>query len=304
MRQHPVASVVVGCLFAVLLTGWAWSQPGPKPAAPPEIAKTIEDRTGVRGQWNAAESVFRVAFARTDLPVKVAGNPLNGANGLGVWAAFRLAGPTADVTGDLLLTEEQVNPVLGRALESGLEVTGLHNHFLWDEPRVMYMHFHGQGEIAALATAVGRVFAGVRDIDLRSPHPDWTVDPAQTTLKTEPIDAVLGVKGQMMAGVYKVTVGRKTTVEGRPMRNAMGVNTWMAFAGSDEQAVVDGDFAMLESEVQPVLKALHRAGIDILALHNHMLGDTPRIVFLHFWGSGPATCLARGLKSALDVQAR
>ncbi len=303
MRQYAVTSVAVGCLFAVLLTGRAWSQPGPKPAAPPEITKTIEDRTGVRGQWNAAESVFRVSFARADVPVKVAGNPLNGASGLGVWAAFHLAGPTTDVAGDLLLTEEQVNPVMSRVLESGLEVTGLHNHFLWDEPRVMYMHIHGQGEAATLATAVGRVFAGVRDIDLRSPHPAWTVDPAQTSLKTEPIDAVLGSKGQMASGVYKVTVGRKTVVDGRPMGNAMGVNTWMAFAGSDEQAVVDGDFAMLESEVQPVLKALRKAGIDVMAMHNHMLGDSPRIIFLHFWGAGPAVSLARGLKSALDVQA-
>jgi hypothetical protein len=153
----------------------------------------------------------------------------------------------------------------------------------------------------ALASAVGTVFAKMKEArGGRGESPKAQVDPAQTSLDGSKVDAILGIKGKVDGGVYKVTIGRTTRMHGTEAGNAMGVNTWAAFAGSDQEAVVDGDFAMLESELQPVLKALRKAGIDVVAIHQHMTGEQPRVMFLHFWGTGTTRDLARGLRSALD----
>jgi len=134
--------------------------------------------------------------------------------------------------------------------------------------------------------------------------PKAEVDPASSTLDPKRIDAVIGTSGELKNGVYKVTIGRETKMHGGVMTSTMGVNTWAAFAGSDDKAVVDGDFAMQESELQAVLKALRSAGIDIVAIHQHMTGEQPRILFLHFWGIGATESLAKGIKAALDTQHR
>jgi hypothetical protein len=209
------------------------------------------------------------------------------------------------VMGDLVLTEDQVNPVMSAALDSGLEVTALHNHFLWDSPRVMFMHIGGMGDEASLATAVGAVFRKIQETNGgRGSLPPGGVDPTASTLDPKTLDAILGGSGTSSAGVYKVVFGRTVRMHGQQAAGAMGVNTWAAFAGSEEKAVVDGDFAMTEAELQPVLKALRRAGIDIVAIHQHMTGEAPRMLFLHFWGVGPAKDLARGLRAALDATHR
>ena len=190
-------------------------------------------------------------------------------------------------------------------MQNGLEVTALHNHFFWDDPRVMFMHIGGMGDDAHLAAAVGKVFAKMKEPSgPTGTAPSIRIDPAASTLDPKKIDAVLAHSGELKAGVYKVTIGRETRMHGETMGNAMGVNTWAAFAGSNEQAVVDGDFAMLESELQGVLKALRGAGIDIVAIHQYMTGESPRILFLHYWGIGSTTRLARGLKDALGTQER
>jgi len=205
--------------------------------------------------------------------------------------------------GDIVLLEDQVNPVMSVALDNDLEVTALHNHFFWDTPKVMFMHIGGMGDEAKLAAAVGKVFAKVKETSggkgevLRG-----DVDPAKSTLDPKKIDAVLGASGELKNGVYKVTIGRETRMHGEAMGGTMGVNTWAAFAGSDDKAVVDGDFAMLESELQGVLKALRGAGIDIVAIHQHMSGEEPRVLFLHYWGIGRAADLAKGIKAALNSQ--
>jgi hypothetical protein len=207
------------------------------------------------------------------------------------------------VMGDLVLLEDQVNPVMSAALDSGLEVTALHNHFLFDAPKVMYMHIGGMGDEARLASSVGRVFAKIKETSGgkgETPHAD--VDPAKTTLDPRKIDAVLGRVGELKDGVYKVILGRETRMHDEVVGAAMGVNTWAAFAGADDRAVVDGDFAMHEAELQGVLKALRGAGVDIVAIHQHMSGESPRVLFLHFWGVGSTENLARGLKAALDTQ--
>jgi hypothetical protein len=222
--------------------------------------------------------------------------------GLTSWAAFKRNGNRTMVMGDMVLTEEQVNPAMSAALDNGLDVTALHNHFFWDSPKVMFMHIGGMGDETKLATAVGKLFANMKQTAAeKGGVPTAEIDPTKSTLDTKKVESILG-KGELTNGVYKVTIGRETKMHGLTAANAMGVNTWAAFAGSDDKAVVDGDFAMLEPELQGVLKALRGANINIVAIHQHMAGEAPRVLFLHFWGVGPAESLAKGIKAALDTQ--
>ena len=258
----------------------------------------IERLTGAKGRTSAAEGVFKVSVPRGDLNVMVGGVKLTPPSGLTSWASFMPAGAGVMVMGDIVLTEDQVDPVMGVALDNGLEVTALHNHFLGEQPRVMFMHIGGTGPVDSLAAAVGKVFASLSSPG--APIPTAGVDPASTRLDPDLIATALGRKGDLAGGVYKVTIGRTTQMHGHAVGTTMGVNTWAAFSGSNAQAVVDGDFAMLETELQPVLRALHHGGIHVVAIHQHMSGESPRIVFLHYWGVGPAETLARGLRAALD----
>ncbi|HHT9120087.1 MAG TPA: DUF1259 domain-containing protein [Candidatus Hypogeohydataceae bacterium YC41] len=268
-----------------------------------QVFVKIEQLTNAKGSFNEKEGVFKVSFPRSDLKINVSGAKLTPPMGLTVWAAFKITGNQAMVMGDTVLLEDQVNPVMSVALENGLEVTALHNHFSWDSPKVMFMHIGGSGDVEKLAGAVGKVFAKIKETSGGKGHkPRAKIDPAKTTLNPKKIEDILGIKGQLKDGVYKITVGRSTTMHGESIGNEMGVNTWAAFAGSDKKAVVDGDFAMLESEVQGVLKALRGAGINIVAIHNHMIMESPRMVFLHFWGLDSTSNLAKGLKAALDTQ--
>jgi hypothetical protein len=265
---------------------------------------TIERLTGVKGELSEKEGVFKVSMPRSDLDITVAGVRMTPPLGLTSWAAFQNAGEQVMVMGDLVMLEDQVNPVMSIALENGLEVTALHNHFFWDTPKVMFMHIGGMGDEAKLAGAVGNVFTTIKDTSGgRGEMPRVELSPAQTSLDPKAIEDILGMQGKLANGVYKITIGR-TTMHGHEVGNTMGVNTWAAFAGSDEKAVVDGDFIMFEREVQPVLKALRGAGIHIVALHQHMIEESPRTAFLHYWGVGPTRELAKGLKAALDTQGK
>jgi hypothetical protein len=257
---------------------------------------SIEQLTGAKGALNEKEGVFKVSYPRKDLSPIVGGVHVTPPLGLTAWAAFTKVGDHTEVMGDMVLSEDQVNPAMSAALESGLEVTALHNHFFWDQPRVMFMHISGMGDESKLAAGVGKIFALMKQ---KFDPPVADIDPAKTTLDPKKIDAVLGRPGELKDGVYKVTVGRQTKMDGHTMGNAMGVNTWAAFAGSDDRAVVDGDFAMLEGELQNVLKALRGAGIYVVAIHQHMTGETPRVLFLHYWGIGRTEDLAKGLAAAL-----
>ena len=167
------------------------------------------------------------------------------------------------------------------------------------------MHIGGMGDEEKLAAAVGKVLAKIKETaGGKGQMPRADIDPAKTTLDPAKIDAVLGQKGELANGVYKVTFGRTAKMGGHTIGKTMGVNTWAAFAGSDAQAVVDGDFAMHESELQGVLKALRAANIDVVAIHQHMTGEQPRVMFLHYWGVGSTTDLASGLKAALAKTSR
>ncbi len=274
----------------------------PRVSARPTLdTAQIERLTGAKGQLDEKEGVFKVSVPRNDLQLTAGGVKVPPAMGLTSWAAFQGSPEDARVMGDLVLAEDQVNPVMSAALDSGLQVTALHNHFFWESPRVMFMHIGGMGAEQRLAGAVGKVFAKMKETaGGKGETPVAEIDPEHTTLDPARIEAVLGTKGKLDHGVYKVTIGRTTRMHGGDVGNAMGVNTWAAFAGSDDEAVVDGDFAMLEGELQPVLKALRGAGIDIVAIHQHMTGEQPRVMFLHYWGIGPTQDLARGLRAALD----
>jgi hypothetical protein len=291
--NHALAT---SCLvLAAALTAAA-----PAPSNALDTAR-IEDLAGAKGTLDAKEGVFKVSVPRADLSVTTAGVRMTPPLGLTSWAAFTRTGEHTMVMGDTVMLEDQVNPVMSVALENGLEVTALHNHFFWDSPKVMFMHIGGMGDEAALATAVGKVFAKIKETSGgKGSVPQADIDPAKTTLDPAKIEAVLGLKGQLSAGVYKLTVGRTVAMHGHKVGNAMGVNTWAAFAGSDAQAVVDGDFAVLETELQGVLKALRAGGIYVVAIHQHMTMEEPRMMFLHYWGVGPTTDLARTLRSALD----
>ena len=261
----------------------------------------IEKLTGATGKLDEKEGAFKVSVARSDLSVTAAGVKLSPPMGLTSWAAFKKLGRHTVVMGDVVLLEDQVNPVMSVALDNGLEVTALHNHFFWESPRVMFMHIGGSGGEEQLAAGVGKVFAKIKETSGgKGEVPRAAIDPAKTSLDPKKIEAVLGTKGDLKDGVYKVVIGRTAHMHGVRIGNTMGVNTWAAFAGSDDEAVVDGDFAMKESELQAVLKALRGAGINIVAIHQHMTREQPRIMFLHYWGVGSTESLARGLAAALE----
>lgn len=271
-------------------------------AEPPDEAR-IEALTGLKGKLNEIEGVFKVTFPRTDIKTTVAGVKMNPELGLTAWAAFTRAGDHTMVMGDIVLLESEVNPVMSVALDNGLEVTALHNHFLWDNPKVMFMHIGGMGEEEKLAGAVGKVFDKLKAVIRDKPKlPYAQIYPAQTSLDGKRIAGIVGTPGSLKDGVYKIVIGRTIEMGGHRVGKEMGVNTWAAFAGSDDLAVVDGDFAMIESEVQGVLKALRAGGINIVAIHNHMTFESPRMVFLHYWGIGSTGRLARTLRAALDTQ--
>lgn len=290
-------------LILALASGLAVASAAVAQSAPPsglDIA-LIERLTGAKGTLDAASGVFKVSVPRNDLDVRVGGVHLKPRLGLTSWAAFQKTGAGAMVMGDLVLLEPQVNPVMSAALDNGLEVTALHNHFFGDEPKVMFMHVGGHGTVEDLAAAVGKVFRAAAEKPPAAPRIE--IDAAKTSLDAAKIAALLGAKGDLKDGVLRFTFGKTTRMHGETAGAAMGVNTWAAFAGGDGQAVVDGDFAMEERELQAVLKALRKGGIDVVAIHNHMTGEEPRVVFLHYWGVGPAARLAEALRSALDAQA-
>ena len=263
--------------------------------------EAISRATGLKA--TVANDVAKVSLPRGDIEAVVDGVQLQPFQGLTSWAAFQRAGDETIVMGDLVLLEREVNPALSAALEAGLEVTALHNHFFFDRPRVFFMHIGGHGATDALAEAVGRTLAAAKRANATTGTGfSGPGIPTHSTLEPGTLEAVLGKAAETKDGMVKFVFGRETTMHGVRAGAAMGVNTWAAFAGSADAAVVDGDFAMLESELQPVLRTLRGASINIVAIHNHMTQEEPRIVFLHFWGKGRAEDLARGIKAALATQ--
>lgn len=266
----------------------------------------IDSLTGLKGKLNENEGVYRIAFPRTDVKVAVDGWTMPPFMGLGTWAAFTKGSHTeAMVMGDTVLFEDEVNAVMSVAFDNGLSVTALHNHFLFDHPKVYFMHIEGQGTIDQLATAVRKVYDKIKEIRAANPQPKDTFGgnalPEKSSISAEPLNAIFGMTGEANNGMVKFTIGHPATMHGVKIDNAMGVNTWIAFAGADDNAMVDGDFAVTEDELQPALKALRMSEINIVAIHSHMTHESPRILFFHYWGRGPAKKLAEAVKGALLV---
>lgn len=269
--------------------------------------KKIEELTGLSGKLNEQEGVFKVSKARTDVKITVDGWAMPPFMGLTSWASFK-PGIKASMMlmGDLVLFEDEVNPVLGVLLENGVSVTALHNHFFYDKPKVYFMHIGGEGSLETLALGVRGAFDKVTELRAAKSKLSTRFStksiPATSKVTGKPIEEILGKPGQAVDGMFKAVIGREVTMAcGCGAGKDMGINTWAAFAGTDDNAVVDGDFAVLEDELQAVLKALHRSNINIVAIHHHMVGETPRMLFLHYWGRGKALDLARGIKMALDL---
>ena len=266
----------------------------------------IDSLTGAKGAYTADEDTYRVTFPRNDLKSTIEGRAYAPFMGFTSWAAFTSAGTDVMVMGDFVLTEDEVNPVMSVALDGGLEVTALHNHFFYVEPRVMFMHIGGHGSVEKLAPVVQKRVARSAEIRGKSAAPagkfEGPLVPDANAVSAAPLETIFGgVKGEVNSGMFKVTIGRKATMHGATVSKQMGVNTWAAFAGSDAAASVDGDFVVTASELQPVLKSLRGSGINIVAIHSHMTEEAPRYIFLHYWGKGAAADLARGLSTALTL---
>jgi len=268
----------------------------------------IDELTGLKGKMNEKEGVYKVTFARNDVKVSVAGWEMPPFMGLGTWASFEGANDKAMMMGDTVLFEDEVNDALSAALENGLEVTALHNHFFFDQPKVYFMHISGEGSVEKLAAAVKKVYDTTKAIRGPNPKPgdrfaqrdiEKGPPPNKSSITPGPLNEIFGMQGEAKDGMVKFTIGRPATMHGMKIDNTMGVNTWAAFAGSDDNAVVDGDFAVTEDELQAALKALRAGGINIVAIHSHMTHEQPRILFFHYWGRGSAKDLANTLKGGL-----
>src|SRR6267142_315699 len=275
-------------------------------AAPPFDTAKINQITGLEGKWNDTEGVYRITFPRADVSVSVDGWAMPPFMGLGTWAAFTKGAHTeAMVMGDTVLFEDEVNAAMSAALDNGLSVTALHNHFFFDHPKVFFMHIEGEGTIEKLASAVKKVYDTAKQIRAGSPNPKDSFGAARldekNSITAAPLNEIFGAQGESKDGMVKFTFGRPATMHGVNIGKDMGVNTWAAFAGSDDNAVVDGDFAVTEDQLQPVLRSLLKDKINIVAIHQHMTHEEPRIMFFHYWGRGTAKDLAQAVKGGFVV---
>jgi len=295
MRRFVMASGVAGLLALGTTTAWGQDIPADY--------QQVLTALGKKGDFKA--NVLKVNIPRSDLSVTVANVKTPTPFGFGGWVAMTKGTGGMDVLmGDLVLTQEEVNPVMSALLDNGLEVTALHNHFFWDEPRLFYMHVHGHGTPADLARELKPALDLIGKGSPASATSSAGPPPAPaTSLDTAKIAQIIGTPGEQTGAVYKITIGRsdlKITEMGAEINARMGLNTWAAFVGTNEQAAIAGDVAMLGSEVTPVLKALRKNGLDVVAVHHHMTQTQPTIFFLHYWGTGPADKLATGFKAALN----
>jgi Domain of Unknown Function (DUF1259) len=265
----------------------------------------IDQITGLKGKLSEKENVYKISWPRADVKVSVDGWIMPPFMGLGTWAAFTETKDGAMVMGDTVLFEDEVNAAMTAALDNGLSVTALHNHFFFDKPKVFFMHIEGEGSVEQLAGAVRKVYDAVKQVRATDSQPKETFGaktlPEKNSINAAPLNEIFGAQGEAKDGMVKFTFGRPATMQGVKIDNTMGVNAWAAFAGSDDNAVVDGDFAVTEDELQPVLKSLMKNKIDIVAIHQHMTHEQPRIMFFHYWGRGAPKSLAESVKAGLAL---
>lgn len=285
---------VATCFAALtLLCAAAWAQAGSTPAE----WKAVESALGRSGQMQPGD-VIKFGMPRGDLHVKLQGVEIKPALALGSWAAFKAAGKGAMVMGDLVLTTDEVEPVMQKLESGGIEITAVHNHLIGEMPRVVYMHISGEGDAAKLAQTLHDALALTG-----TPAPGRPVTPPAAIFDTAEVEKILGHAGKMNGGVFQVGVPRaeKITDHGMEIPPSMGVATALNFQPTGAgRAAVTGDFVLLGSEVNPVIRTLRQNGIAVTALHSHMLMEQPRLFFMHFWAEEGTAQLARGLRAALD----
>jgi len=288
------------CIFLMILLVMQIQYVNSQEKKQPLDISTIEKVSGLKGKENKGE--YKITVPQNDLKVVVDDFKIIPAMGLGSWAAFTPSSNGVMVMGDIIVTETDLKPVQQEVIKQGLTITAIHNHFVRNHPNVMYMHIGGSGSTEQMAQKVRAVFDAVktsRGHDPAAAAPDSVV----TTIDAKVLDGIIGSKGEWSKGVYKYTIGRPDV----PLKEHdvavstfLGFNTWAAWQGTPDHAAVAGDFTMLEDEVAPVIKALVENGIEVVAVHNHMVHEQPRIFFLHYWGVGNAEQLAKGLKAALN----
>jgi len=284
------------CLFALfsLLLCTAGS------AAPQSGSwKAVDEAMGRQGQ-DQPDGVHRFSMPRSDLKVSANGVEIKPGFALGSWAAFRTMGTHTDVMGDLVLTDSEVGPVMQKLVDSGVEITAVHNHLLNESPHIMYMHIHGQGDAVKLASSLHDALA-VSKTPAAAPAPAGALP--SLGFDGKELDTILGQSGKNNNGIYQYSLPRaeKITDGGMTVPNSMGVTTGINFQPTGTgKAAITGDFVLIAKEVNPVIKALRQNGIAVTALHSHMLDEQPRLYFMHFWANDDATKLAKGLRAALD----
>jgi hypothetical protein len=293
MLNHKGVRAFVLTLL-VPFTSWAQDIP----AEYQQVLSTL----GKSGDFK--DNVLKVNIPRNDVKVTVAGMSTPTPFGFGGWVAMTKGdGGQQVLMGDLVLLQDEVNPVMSALLDNGFDVTALHNHFFWDEPRMYYMHVHGHGTAADLVQKLKPAIALIGKSSGGSAPAAPPASAAQNTLNTARLAEIVGAQGEQSGAVYKITLPRsdlKVVEMGATINARMGLNTWAAFTGTNDKAAIAGDVAMLESEVTPVLKALRKNGLDVVAIHHHMTADRPMVIFLHYWGTGPADKLASGFKAAVN----
>ena len=280
-----------------LLAGCAFAQEMPKEYS--DVANYL----GKKGDYKA--NVFKMSIPRNDLKVRVHGNLLPTPFGFAGWIAMTKGDGGHEVMmGDLPLAESEVNPVMSALLDNGLEVTAIHNHFFYMDPMLYFMHIHGHGTADELAHKLKPALDLIGTYKQMFPPIGGTGPQLQAEpLDTAVLDKIVGATGDKNGDVYKYTIGRDDlhiTEMGAVINARMGLNTWAAFYGNDNDAVIAGDIAMVGSEVQSVLKNLRAHNIEVVAIHQHMIDTSPQIIFLHYWGRGKASDLATAFRSTLN----
>jgi hypothetical protein len=292
MRTKLSLTVSLGLLFSIAAVA--------QQNIPPDYSAALST-LGRQGDFK--DGVLKVNIPRNDLKVVVDGIATPTPFGFGGWVALTKGTGMDVMMGDLVLTEDEVNPVMSAVLDAGLDVTAVHNHFFFETPRIFYMHVHGHGAAADLAAKIKPALALIGKNPPRNAS-QVSGRSIEGKLDVAQLAKIIGTEGEQNGAVYKITIGRSDLAlkeMGATINARMGLNTWAAFYGSDSEAVVAGDVAMVDAEVTPVLKALRSNGLDVVAIHHHMTGTQPTIIFLHYWGKGEAQKLARGVKAAVDL---
>lgn len=288
-------------LICLLIAGLSWPSVAAGQEMPAEY-KAVLALLGKTGDFK--DGVLKVNIPRNDLQVSIRQRPVPTALGFGGWVAFTKAPDGMDVMmGDLVLTEDEVNPVMSAVLDQGLQVTALHNHFFWEQPRTFYMHVHGMGRTSEIASKLRPAIDIINQAMQQAGSP-----PASATAVGSPLDGaalakIVGHEGEQNGPVYKITIGRPDIdlrEHGAVINARMGLNTWAAFVGTPSDAIVAGDVALRESELPRVLAVLRANNIDVVAIHHHMTDVDPIVVFLHYYGTGPADTLAKAVRAAVD----